>query len=204
MIMKNIFLITIVVSILTFFPVNSTYASDLDYSYISAGYVDAGDDIDGYSLEGSFGGLGTENGVYGRVLGLFMSYGDSFGSVAATGRGDFLFANVGYHWSLSDTADILLEAGYIGADVTATACGYGSCYTESEGESGYNIMAGFRSGNPDGLEFKLLVGRGDLVEADTIGQLEVSYNFAETFSFQIGSFYDGEDNWTMAGFRYTF
>ena len=53
-------------------------------------------------------------------------------------------------------------------------------------------MTGFRSGNPDGFEFKLLVGRGDLVEAATIGQLEISYNFSETFSFQIGSFYDGD------------
>ena len=202
--MKNIFLITIIASFLTFFPVNSTYASNLDYNYISAGYVDAGDDIDGYSLEASFGGSGTENGVYGRALGLFISYGEDIGSVSAVATGDILFANVGYHWSLSDTADILLEVGYIGADISATACGYGSCYSESESENGYNIMAGFRSGNPDGLEFKLLVGRGDLVEADTIGQLEVSYNFSETFSFQIGSFYDGDDNSTMVGFRYTF
>ena len=200
--MRNIKFILLV--FIYFITVNSAHASNLDYSYISGGYVDAGDDLDGFSFEASMGGTGTENGVYGRALGLFMSYGEDFGSVAATATGDILFANVGYHWSLSDTADILLEAGYIGADVTATGCGYGSCHTESESESGYNIMAGFRSGNPDGFEFKLLVGRGDLVEADTIGQLEVSYNFSETFSFQLGSFYDGSDNWTMAGIRYKF
>jgi len=203
-IMKNIYLTMIMGSFLTFFPVNSTYASNLDYNYISAGFVDAGDDLDGYSLEASFSTSETENGIYGRALGLFLSYGEDIGSVSAAATGDILFANLGYHWSLSDTADILLEAGYIGADVSATACGYGSCYDETESESGYNIMAGFRSGNQDGLEFKFLVGRGDLVEAATIGQLEISYNFSETFSFQIGTFYDGDDNSTMVAFRYTF
>mgnify|MGYP007063385400 CR=1 FL=1 len=186
--MKRITIIYLV--IISFFTVNSAHASNFDYGSIAGGYVE-----DGFTLEASMGGPGTENGVYARALGLFFDMEE--GSVS--GNADFLFANLGYHWSLSDTADILLEAGYVGAEATV-------CYTYciSEDESGYNIMAGFRSGNPDGVEFKLLVGRGDLVEADTIGQLEISFNFSETFSIYGGSFYDGEDSLTMAGFRYTF
>ena len=195
--MKNIHLTMIIVSFLTFFPVNSTHASNFDYGYIAGGYVE-----DGYTVEGSFGGSGTENGFYARALGLFLDAQESGrGNVRATA--DILFVNGGYHWSISENADILLEAGYIGAE--ATAClnlGYGRCI--SEDESGYNILAGFRSGNPDGVEFKLLIGRGDLLEADTIGQLEISYNFSETFSIYAGSFYDGEYGNTMAGFKYTF
>lgn len=188
--MKNIHLTMIIVSFLTFFPVNSTHASNFDYGYIAGGYVE-----DGYTVEGSFGGSGTENGFYARALGLFLDAEES----GVSGTANVLFVNGGYHWSISENADILLEVGYLGAE--ATVC-YGRCI--SEDESGYNILAGFRSGNPDGVEFKLLIGRGDLVEADTIGQLEISYNFSETFSFQIGSFYDGDDNSTMVGFRYTF
>jgi hypothetical protein len=200
--MKKILSIYIIAICFSIFSINHAHASNLEYGYISGGYLDAGDDMDGYSIEASIDIGGTENGVYARALGFFLSYGDDYGSVAAIGNGDILFANVGYHWSLSDTADILLEGGYLGADITATACGYGSCYTESESESGYNIMAGFRSGNPDGFEFKFLLGRGDLVEAATISQLEIIYNFSEAFSFQIGSFYDGDDSSTMVGFRY--
>jgi len=200
--MKKILSIYIIATCFSIFSINHAQASNLDYGYFGGGYVDAGDGLTGASLEGSIDIGETEDGLYARALGLFMSYGEDYGSVAATGTGDILFANVGYRWSLSDTADILLEGGYLGADITATACGYGSCYTESDSETGYNIMAGFRSGNPDGFEFKFLLGRGDLVEAATISQLEISYNFSEAFSFQIGSFYDGDDSSTTVGFRY--
>jgi hypothetical protein len=179
-------------------PSNS-FASSLDYGNGAVGWAQ-----DGYTVELALGGTGEENGVYGRALGVFLEEDYCYGGACAVAQGDIMFANVGYHWTMSETTDVILEGGYLGADVSATACGYGSCFSESDSESGYTIMAGFRSGDPEGFEFKILIGRGDLIEAATIGQLELNYNISDKYSVYLGTLYDGEDSNAMAGFKFNF
>tara|TARA_B110000438_G_scaffold134458_1_gene130116 strand:- start:356 stop:946 length:591 start_codon:yes stop_codon:yes gene_type:complete len=178
---------------------SNAFTSSLDYSNAAVGWAE-----DGYSVELALGGTGEENGFYGRALAVFVEDDYCYGGTCAVADGDLSFINVGYHWTMSETTDVILEGGYLGAYVSATACGYGSCFSESDSESGYTIMGGFRSGDPDGLEFKILIGRGDLVEADTIGQLELNYNFSEKYSLYLGTLYDGEDTLTMAGIKFNF
>tara|TARA_Y100000996_G_C22454351_1_gene615228 strand:+ start:318 stop:872 length:555 start_codon:yes stop_codon:yes gene_type:complete len=176
---------------------NISFASK-DYSNVAGGWTD-----DGATFEISFG-ADSEEGIYSRYLGMFLDDGECFSGVCATAEVDLHLINVGHHWSYSENADFIIEGGYIGYDATTRGCGYGTCVTEGIDDSGYNLMAGFRAGSSDGLEFKILIGRGDVDGAFTIGQAEINYNFSENWSSYLGLIHLDGENSTTLGFKYDF
>ena len=168
---------------------NISFASK-DYSNVALGWTD-----DGSTFEISFG-ADSEEGIYSRYLGMFLDDGECYSGICVTADIDLHLVNVGHHWSFSENADFILEGGYIGYEAAINNTGID--------DSGYNLMAGFRTGSSDGLEFKILIGRGDVEEAFTIGQAELNYNFSENWAAYLGLLHLDGENQTMLGFKYDF
>tara|TARA_Y100000590_G_scaffold312200_1_gene352812 strand:- start:106 stop:696 length:591 start_codon:yes stop_codon:yes gene_type:complete len=191
---------TVLISLFLFmFSSITVQAAAKDYSNAAGGWTD-----DGITIELALGADSEENGYYSRYLGMFIDDGECYSGVCATADIDLHLINAGHHWTFSDNADFIVEGGYIGYEANARACASGYCSSETVDDSGYNIMAGFRTGNPEGIEFKILIGRGDVEDAFTMGQAEINYNFSPGWSAYLGLIHLDGDNQTTVGFKYDF
>lgn len=140
-------------------------ADDLNYSYVQGGYLNIDGDLDGWGLSGSVN-LGESN-FYGFAG--FTNIESGFIETTQIG--------VGYHHSISDSADLIAELGYVSGDVLGGLLS----------NDGYSVAVGFRNAFSDNVEGILKVNYVDFSGAD--GE----------FSVQTGLVYHVNENIGIVG-----
>ncbi|MRX28412.1 outer membrane beta-barrel protein [Kangiella sp. HZ709] len=163
-------------------------ASDLSYDNFTIGYnqVDldgASFDLDGFNLGASFS-LSPEWYV---KLDTLMSSGDEAGVDVDF---DLTTVNFGYHMPMSNGVDFIAELGYVGADAEVSSQ-FGS---DSNDDSGANLVLGFRGLATDNFEWGLNVQYADLDESSTFINLEGRYYFTDSFSLGVRGSFESDIN----------
>jgi hypothetical protein len=164
-----------------------TFAADLNYNYLQAGYQrfdfdGAFEEYDGYGIGGSFAVADSWfiDASYGTVdLGAGVDL-------------DTLSAGFGYHVGIADNMDFYGSLSWVRADVSVAGFGSGS-------EDGYGATIGLRGMLSDSVELTGSVSYVDLGDGadDTTVGAGLLYSFTDNVA--VGIFIDADDDATAYG-----
>lgn len=204
----------------------SVQASELDYSYIQADFsglnLSASDtaivdglgfdeDFSGYDVAGSFG--------FAKNFYAFAGYADTDNdSVIAVFdenvkvKTTFTEFNVGvgYHLSVSENTDWIIEASYVDDEIKAKATLYDESASESVSDSGFRIASGIRGQFTEKSE---VTAKFNYTDVNDLGSgfgvdIEAVYHFTNHFGMTAGWEYGSRDDtdlmyWNV-GARFSF
>ena len=196
----------------------SAQASDLDYSYIQADFstldistndntavlgIDFDDKLTGYDVAASFG---FAEHFYG-----FAGYADvdgdtdAFGYKVDTTYTEF-YVGAGYHHSVSENTDWIIEASYVDDEFKASLQGS----SESVSDSGFRIASGIRGQFTEKSEATVKFNYTDVNDFGSgFGvDIEAVYHFTDHFGITAGWEYGDRDDVDLMyfniGARYSF
>lgn len=196
----------------------SVQASELDYSYIQADFsglnLSASDTaiVDGLGFDENFSGydvagsFGFAENFYG-----FAGYADTdtdttvFGSTLNTTFTEF-YVGAGYHLTVSENTDWIIEASYVDDEFKATYEGE----SESVSDSGFRIASGIRGQFTEKTE---VTAKFNYTDVNDLGNgfgvdIEAVYHFTNHFGMTAGWEYGSRDDtdlmyWNV-GARFSF
>ena len=196
----------------------SAQASDLDYSYIQAGFsgmnlstddganvlgADFDENLNGYDVAASFG--------FAENFYAFAGYSDVDGDTTAFGyKVDTtfteFFVGAGYHLSVSDNTDWLVEASYIDDEFEASLFGN----SDSISDSGFRIASGVRGQFTEKSEVTVKFNYTDVNDfgsgfgLDIEGVYHITKHFGVTAGWEYGTRDDADLMYWNVGARYSF
>lgn len=196
----------------------SAQASDLDYTYIQADFsglnlstddnsasngFNFDDNLSGYDVAASFG--------FAEKFYVFAGYADVDGDSRVEGiKVDTTFTEFsvggGYHMSVSENTDWIIEASYVDDEFKASAMGY----SESVSDSGFRIASGIRGQFTEKSEATVKFNYtdvndfGDGFGVDIEGVYHVTEHFGITAGWEFGARSDIDLMYWNIGARYSF
>lgn len=161
--------------------------SELSYTYVEGNYVNIDGDADGFGVKGSFNFGDSDFYGFGGYTDVEID--NTSIDLQATDVG------VGYHYALSDRADLIAELAYVDLD------------TDFGDANGYRTSVGVRGAFTDKVEglFKVNYTDGSDFSGDFTGTAGLQFNINQTWGITGEVEFDDNSNHAYtAGLRASF
>lgn len=167
----------------------SAQAADLSYSYVEADYVNFDNDADGWGLRGSFN-FGASN-FYGLASYSNVNFDDDSSDFDL----DSFEIGAGYHYSLSDKADLIAELAYQNLSFDND-----SADDFDGGETdGFRLSAGFRGALAPKFEGMIKLNYIDSMDDDSNDTSSLDGDDNGDFSLTLGGQIKFNPTWGLVG-----